>query len=84
MSAIFVHTSKHTLKLHSTRRSIDTPMKRKPDLMWLLVIIFGLGVVTTGYTQSLRDRSTDQQQHTVYQVQSISASDTKTGQSPQR
>lgn len=28
-------------------------MKRKPDLLWVLVIIFGLGVVTTGYTQSL-------------------------------
>ena len=31
-------------------------MKRKPDLLWVLVIIFGLGVVTTGYTQSLRKR----------------------------
>lgn len=28
-------------------------MKRKPDLLWVLVILFGLGVVTTGYTQSL-------------------------------
>ncbi len=27
-------------------------MKRKPDLLWVLVILFGLGVVTTGYTQS--------------------------------
>ena len=32
-------------------------MKRKPDLMWILVIILSLGVVTTGYTQSLRERS---------------------------
>lgn len=32
-------------------------MKRKPDLMWILAIIFGLGVVTTGYTQSLWERS---------------------------
>jgi hypothetical protein len=34
-----------------------TSMKRKPDLMWILVIILSLGVVTTGYTQSLRERS---------------------------
>ncbi|WP_205341966.1 hypothetical protein [Denitrificimonas caeni] len=33
-------------------------MKRKPDLMWILVIILSLGVVTTGYTQSLWERST--------------------------
>lgn len=31
-------------------------MKRKPDLLWVLVIIFGLGVVTTVYTQSLWER----------------------------
>ena len=31
-------------------------MKRKPDILWVLVIIFGLGVVTTGYTQSLWER----------------------------
>ena len=34
-------------------------MKRKPDLLWVLVIVFGLGVVTTGYTQSLLDRQGD-------------------------
>lgn len=28
-------------------------MKRQPDLLWILVILFGLGVVTTGYAQSL-------------------------------
>lgn len=28
-------------------------MKRKPDILWVLVLIFGLGVVTTGYTQGL-------------------------------
>ncbi|UCJ18159.1 hypothetical protein K5Q02_07240 [Pseudomonas sp. MM211] len=27
-------------------------MKRKPDLLWVLVVVFSLGVVTTGYTQS--------------------------------
>jgi hypothetical protein len=30
-------------------------MKRKPDILWVLVIIFSLGMVTTGYTQSLWD-----------------------------
>lgn len=34
-------------------------MRRKPDLLWVLVIVFGLGVVTTGYTQSYLDRNTD-------------------------
>lgn len=34
-------------------------MKRKPDILWVLVLIFGLGVVTTGYTQSLWERQTD-------------------------
>jgi hypothetical protein len=32
-------------------------MKRKPDLLWVLAIIFGLGVVTTGYTEVLLDRN---------------------------
>ncbi|MCQ4330193.1 hypothetical protein [Stutzerimonas stutzeri] len=31
-------------------------MKRKPDILWVLVLIFGLGVVTTGYTQGLWDQ----------------------------
>jgi hypothetical protein len=31
-------------------------MKRKPDILWVLVLIFGLGVVTTGYTQGLWER----------------------------
>lgn len=26
-------------------------MRRKPDWLWIIVIVFGLGVVTTGYTQ---------------------------------
>jgi len=34
-------------------------MKRKPDILWILVFIFGLGVVTTGYTQSLWERNDD-------------------------
>ncbi|MHC8323352.1 hypothetical protein ACYZT4_22140 [Pseudomonas sp. GB2N2] len=32
-------------------------MKRKPDLLWILVILFGLGVVTTGYAQSLWNKT---------------------------
>jgi hypothetical protein len=35
-------------------------MKRKPDLLWVLVILFGLGVVTTGYTQSQWERQNEQ------------------------
>ncbi|WP_324732340.1 hypothetical protein [Pseudomonas paeninsulae] len=31
-------------------------MKRKPDLLWVLVVLFSLGVVTTGYTQSQWER----------------------------
>ncbi|MDU9407332.1 MULTISPECIES: hypothetical protein [Pseudomonas] len=34
-------------------------MKRKPDLLWVLVVLFSLGVVTTGYTQSLWERQND-------------------------
>lgn len=41
-------------------------MKRKPDLLWILVIIFGLGVVTTGYTQSFwEQRQADAPIHTI-------------------
>lgn len=34
-------------------------MKRKPDILWVIVILFGLGVVTTGYTQSFWERQSD-------------------------
>lgn len=34
-------------------------MRRKPDLMWVLVAVFTLGVVTTGYTQSYMDRAVE-------------------------
>lgn len=34
-------------------------MKRKPDLLWILVFTFGLGVVTTGYAQSFLERKVD-------------------------
>jgi hypothetical protein len=37
-------------------------MKRKPDILWVLVLVFGLGVVTTGYTQGLWERSDDSTQ----------------------
>lgn len=26
-------------------------MKKKPDMLWVLAFLFGLGVVTTGYAQ---------------------------------
>ena len=29
----------------------ESGMRRKPDWLWIIVIVFGLGVVTTGYTQ---------------------------------
>lgn len=46
--------------------------KRKPDLLWILVFIFGLGVVTTGYAQSFWERKLDAAyQAPVVQVQSI-------------
>lgn len=35
--------------------------KRKPDILWVLVILFGLGVVTTGYTQGLILEQVDRQ-----------------------
>jgi hypothetical protein len=38
-------------------RGRQSMKKRKPDLLWVLVFLFGFGVVTTGYTQSLWDRS---------------------------
>ncbi|MGN8259958.1 hypothetical protein ACLEJW_11550 [Pseudomonas sp. SMSB3] len=38
--------------------------QRKPDLLWILVFIFGLGVVTTGYAQGFWERKLD----TAYQT----------------
>ncbi|MFF7707425.1 hypothetical protein [Pseudomonas sp. NPDC007930] len=32
-------------------------MRRKPDLLWVLVFLFGLGIVTTGYAQSFWGKS---------------------------
>ncbi len=34
-------------------------MKRKPDILWVLVLLFGFGVVTTGYTQGLLAERSD-------------------------
>ncbi|MEH6485197.1 MULTISPECIES: hypothetical protein [Pseudomonas] len=34
-------------------------MKRKPDMLWVLVVLFTLGIVTTGYTQSLWDKQNE-------------------------
>ena len=44
------------------RMAFGMKMKRKPDLLWVLVILFGLGVVTTGYTQTLWERQTSVEQ----------------------
>ena len=33
--------------------------RKKPDLLWILVFIFGLGVVTTGYAQGFWERKLD-------------------------
>lgn len=38
-------------------------MRRKPDLLWVLVIVFGLGVVTTGYTQGFLESRAAVQEH---------------------
>ncbi len=55
-------------------------MKRKPDLLWILAIIFGLGVVTTGYTQSLRERSAADDTSSVYEARTMLAPHTKPDQ----
>ena len=34
-------------------------MNRTPDQFWVLVFVFGLGVVTTGYAQSLWERKAE-------------------------
>ncbi|SEM58344.1 hypothetical protein SAMN04487857_10346 [Pseudomonas sp. ok272] len=44
-------------------------MKRKPDLLWILVIVFGLGVVTTGYAQSLWANKTNAPPQVTQQIQ---------------
>ncbi|SDT04525.1 hypothetical protein [Pseudomonas oryzae] len=33
--------------------------RKKPDMLWVLVFLFGLGVVTTTYAQSLWPKSGD-------------------------
>ncbi|WP_088776188.1 hypothetical protein [Pseudomonas massiliensis] len=43
-------------------------MRRKPDLLWVLVFLFGLGVVTTGYAQSLWDRKASEPVDVTYAV----------------
>jgi Holliday junction resolvasome RuvABC endonuclease subunit len=35
------------------RVSMESTMKRKPDLVMALMLIFGIGVVATGYAQAL-------------------------------
>ncbi|WP_177339253.1 hypothetical protein [Pseudomonas sp. EpS/L25] len=48
-------------------------MKRKPDLLWVLVLIFTLGVVTTGYTQSFWEQRQSEQQYARYASETPSA-----------
>ena len=51
-------------------------MKRKPDLLWVLVILFGLGVVTTGYTQSRWESQVEAPQIEVKAVSAVNAPST--------
>ena len=51
-------------------------MKRKPDLLWVLVALFGLGVVTTGYTQSRWAHQVEAPQIEVKAVSALDAQDT--------
>jgi len=44
-------------------------MRRKPDLLWVLVALLGLGIVTTGYAQSFWDRKANEPAPVVTQVQ---------------
>ena len=44
-------------------------MRRKPDVLWVLTIVFGLGVVTTGYAQSLWKKLEDSPTQVVQQIQ---------------
>lgn len=43
-------------------------MRRKPDLLWVLVFLFGIGVVTTGYAQSFWDRKASEPVEAAYAV----------------
>lgn len=55
-------------------------MKSKPDLLWILVIILGLGVVTTGYTKSLWERSSAEKPLNSYEIQTMLAPHTTADQ----
>lgn len=44
-------------------------MKRKPDLLWILVVILSLGVVTSDYTKSLLKRSSADTVPSAYEAQ---------------
>lgn len=39
----------------SARFRQEGAMRRKPDILWVLVMLLSVGIVTTGYTQSLKD-----------------------------
>ncbi|UFH51802.1 hypothetical protein [Pseudomonas sp. KNUC1026] len=43
-------------------------MRRKPDMLWVLVLLFGLGIVTTGYAQSLWGKGSQSRLEANYSV----------------
>jgi hypothetical protein len=43
-------------------------MKRKPDILWVLVVVFGLGVVTSAYAQSYWANQSNESSSLVLQV----------------
>jgi hypothetical protein len=44
-------------------------MKRKPDILWILVVVFGLGVVTSAYAQSYWASQSDAPSSVALQVE---------------
>lgn len=56
-----------TYLIRFRRQSVN----RKPDLLWILVILFGLGIVTTGYAQSLWTNKPDAPLEIVQQQQKV-------------
>lgn len=55
-------------------------MKKKPDLLWILAMLLGLGVVTTGYTKSIWEQTSSHTAPPAYKVQTILAPHTNTDQ----
>lgn len=55
-------------------------MRKKPDLLWILAILLGVGIVTTGYTQSFWERSNSETPPSSLTIQAISAPHTSVDQ----